>query len=851
MFSDELDDKIKSIKNKLSFVDNLRKSLKDRVESNITSLFESNIVLQERVFQRSLELDNINKKLHAEILERKQAEEALKQSENRYKRLVGAITDYMHTVEVCDGKAVSTSHAPGCIAVTGYSSDEFERDAYLWYRMIHEADRDFVSSIALRVLSGETVSPIEHRIWHKDGSIRWIRNTIVPRHDKAGRLIAYDGLISDITDRKLADDALRQSENRYKRLLGAITDYIYTVEIRDGEPVSTTHGPGCVAVTGYTSEEFVADSFLWLRMVPDEDRNSVVRLGKKVLHGGIFQAIEHRIIHKDGHTKWVRNTPVPRYESDGRLVAYDGLVTDITERKLAEEEVRKNKEELQDFFDNAHDMIQIINSEGRFLYVNRSWRDTLGYTDVEVAALTLNNIIHPDDRDKCIALFNMVLDGGSISNIEMSFVKKDGSSIAVIGSVNCSYEEGRPTVARGIFHDFTEIKKAKEALEKINDLLELRVKERTGELLHANTYLETVLSSLTDALIVVGPDHIVKTVNQSAFQLLDYSDCELVGKRVSDIFEDNISDDVIKYIREAQRNGIAKDVLMNMKTRQHATIPVLANLSRLGKKGNDTILVAHDMREMKKFEEETRRIQIKMLSSSKMATLGEISTGIAHEINQPLTYISSFVQGLLMDVKNNRLDLADTMNDAITAYNQVGRIVDIIQHLRTFGRRDDIEMQAINIESIIDNTMLLMGERIRLSNISLVRNIDSNLPALAGNANQLEQVFINLLQNAIDALPIDKADAVIRIAARFSAKKESVIIRFTDNGSGIKNEIIDKIFEPFFTTKEVGKGTGLGLSIVYGIISEHNGTIHCDSTVNKGTVFTITLPVDGSANAKR
>ncbi|MBF0515948.1 MAG: PAS domain S-box protein [Nitrospirae bacterium] len=842
MLSDELDDKIKSIKNKLSFVDNLRKSLKDRVESNITSLFESNIVLQERVFQRTLELDNTNKKLQAEITERNQIEEALRQSENRYKRLVGAITDYMHTVEVRDGVAVSTSHAPGCIGVTGYSSEEFERDKYLWYRMIHEDDRHFVSSTAARVLSGETVPPIEHRIWHKDGSIRWIRNTIVPRHDKDGRLTAYDGLISDITERKLADDALRQSETRYRRLLDAITDYIYTVEVSDGVPVSTTHGPGCVAVTGYTPEEFVENSFLWLSMVPNEDKNAVVRLGKKVLFGGLFQSLEHRIIHKNGQIKWVRNTPVPRYEGDGHLVAYDGLITDITERKLAEEEVKKNKEQLQDFFDNAHDMIQIVDTDGKFLYVNRSWQETLGYTQEEVSGLTVAGILHPDDRDRCLGMFHMVLSGGSISNIEMTFIKKDGTPIAVIGSVNRSYEAGGPTVAHGIFHDFSEIKKAKESLERINDLLELRVKERTGELLHANTYLETVLSSLTDALLVAGPDHIIKTINQTATELLGYSEGELVGKNVVEIFED----DIIEYIRQAQRSGFAKDVLMNMKTKKSDSIPVLANLSRLGNKGNETILAAHDMREMKKFEEETRRIQVKMLTSSKMATLGEIATGIAHEINQPLTYISSFIQGLLYDVKNGRLNIDDAVNDARTSYKQVARIVDIIQHLRTFGRRDDIEMRLINIETVIDNTMLLMGERIRLSNITLIRNIDKGIPNFLGNANQLEQVFINLLQNAIDAFPSGKADAVIRINARHSVRKKTIILKFYDNGCGINKDIIDKIFEPFYTTKEVGKGTGLGLSIVYGIISEHNGTILCESPSGKGTVFTISIPVGGT-----
>ncbi|MCG6551914.1 MAG: PAS domain S-box protein [Candidatus Magnetominusculus sp. LBB02] len=846
MFSDELDDKIKSIKNKLSFVDNLRKSLKDRVESNITSLFESNIVLQERVFQRTLELDTINKKLHDEITERRQAEDALKQSENRYKRLVGAITDYMHTVEVQNGRAVSTIHAPGCIGVTGYSSEEFQKDTFLWFRMIHEDDRAFATATAKRVLSGEAVSAIEHRIWHKDGSIRWIRNTIVPRHDKDGRLIAYDGLISDITERKLADDALRQSETRYRRLLDATTDYIYTVEVKDKVPLSTTHGPGCEAVTGYTPEEFAADSFLWLRMVADEDRSAVLRLGKKVLYGGIFQALEHRIIHKDGNIKWVRNTPVPRYEGDGHLVAYDGLITDITERKLAEEEVRKNKEQLQDFFDNAHDMIQIVNADGKFLYVNRSWQETLGYTEDEVSALSLADVIHPDDKDISLGLFDKVLSGGSISDIEMTFITKDGSPIFVIGSVICGFEDDRPSFAKGIFLDFTERRKAKEALKEINYTLETKVRERTDELSHANTYLETVLSSLTDALLVAGPDNIIKTINKTAVELLGYSEGELVGKSVLEIFDDNI----IEYIRQAQRIGFAKDVLMSMRTKQSAAIPVLANLSRLGKKGSETILAAHDMREMKKFEEETKRIQVKMLTSSKMATLGEISTGIAHEINQPLTFISSFIQGLLFDIKSGQLNIDESANDAKTAYKQVGRIVDIIQHLRTFGRRDDIEMRLIDIETVMNNTMLLMGERIRLSNISLNMKIDKEIPHFHGNANQLEQVFINLLQNAIDAFVPGKEGAAIDIAARYSRRKKSIVLKFHDNGSGINKEIIDKIFEPFFTTKEVGKGTGLGLSIVYGIISEHNGTILCDSTVGKGTSFTITIPVGGRAVGK-
>jgi signal transduction histidine kinase len=197
---------------------------------------------------------------------------------------------------------------------------------------------------------------------------------------------------------------------------------------------------------------------------------------------------------------------------------------------------------------------------------------------------------------------------------------------------------------------------------------------------------------------------------------------------------------------------------------------------------------------------------------------------------------------MLLDIRKQRLDEKELQKDAATAYKQVGRIVDIIQHLRTFGRRDDLELTPVIIETVLYNTMLLMGERIRLKNIKLQRVVESELPCVLGSANQLEQVFINLLQNAMDAFPKSASGATIKVNVSLSEDRKWVVTRISDNASGIDAENLDKIFEPFFTTKEVGKGTGLGLSIVYGIISEHNGTITCESVKNKGTVFTIKIP---------
>jgi signal transduction histidine kinase len=154
-----------------------------------------------------------------------------------------------------------------------------------------------------------------------------------------------------------------------------------------------------------------------------------------------------------------------------------------------------------------------------------------------------------------------------------------------------------------------------------------------------------------------------------------------------------------------------------------------------------------------------------------------------------------------------------------------------------------MEKQQVSIEKVLNNTLILMGETIRMRNIKLIKNIEPNLPVIQGNSNQFEQVFINLLQNALGAFDNNIKNGKISIDISMLKDKELVVIIVSDNGVGIKREHLSKIFEPFFTTKEIGKGTGLGLSIVYGIIQEHRGSIECESTINEGTTFRIELPI--------
>lgn len=245
---------------------------------------------------------------------------------------------------------------------------------------------------------------------------------------------------------------------------------------------------------------------------------------------------------------------------------------------------------------------------------------------------------------------------------------------------------------------------------------------------------------------------------------------------------------------------------------------------------------------------ERRAAEITMLAQSKLAAIGQVATGVAHEINQPLTYIDGMIQTIMEDIELKALDEQHAHQVLAESHRQVERITSIIQHLRTFGRADETEYRPFNVKTALDNAILLIGERLRLGNVLLETHIDDDLPSIVGSSNQLEQVFINLFQNAADAFQDEKGSPKITVAVRSSLEQAGVEIEFSDNGIGIAPEYLGKIFDPFFSTKEVGKGTGLGLSIVYGIVRDHGGTIICNSKLDDGTTYLITLPSQGEQN---
>jgi C4-dicarboxylate-specific signal transduction histidine kinase len=249
--------------------------------------------------------------------------------------------------------------------------------------------------------------------------------------------------------------------------------------------------------------------------------------------------------------------------------------------------------------------------------------------------------------------------------------------------------------------------------------------------------------------------------------------------------------------------------------------------------------------EMQRREAELREKQEQLVQAGKLATLGELTTGVAHELNNPLNNIGLFVGNAIDLIALGSADSVRILYELGSAMQQVHKATEIISHLRIFGRAARVSHEAVAINDVIERALSLMHEQLRLRLIEVRLDLAPEDPIVAGNAIQLEQVFINLMANARDAMATT-ARKMLSVASRVVG--EQVSISFQDTGSGILEGMEKRIFDPFFTTKDVGQGTGLGLSITYGIIQEHQGAIAVTSRTDAGTTFLVQLPLGHPAD---
>ena len=382
-----------------------------------------------------------------------------------------------------------------------------------------------------------------------------------------------------------------------------------------------------------------------------------------------------------------------------------------------------------------------------------------------------------------------------------------------------------------------------------------------------NDEIETILNSIQDFILVINTEMEIVEVNQAFLQQMGYSREEVIGKKCHEVFQ--------KINRRCNRETILcplNEVIRSRKPSQQV-------LTRLDHQGNQRYIevtlfpvwekngdlskfieISRDITERKELEEEnTRRLEAmveertqelkkthdKLLHQDKMASLGKLSASVVHEINNPISGILNLTLLIKRMLEEDAIGTGETekfrqyLNLMETETRRVSRIV---SNLLAFSRQSRMEVSQFDLHRLIEKTLFLNANLLKLHSIRVEKDFDADLPGFAGSEDQIQQVFMNLISNAVEAMEGDGGRRVLHIRTQYLREEDRVILSFRDSGAGISPENLQRLFEPFFTTKTKGKGVGLGLSVAYGIVQMHGGAIQVQSKPGEGSTFTVELP---------
>lgn len=390
------------------------------------------------------------------------------------------------------------------------------------------------------------------------------------------------------------------------------------------------------------------------------------------------------------------------------------------------------------------------------------------------------------------------------------------------------------------------------------------IERKNQELSQTKDFIEDVVKSMVDALMVIDSQGKIKMLNRAFLELLGYKEEEIMGKPAEMIFAEVEGKKLLfkgTYVEKLIKEGFIKDFEMDFRSKEGEKIPMTFSGSMMKNSQGEIIGiigVAKDLRETKRLlaeaaaaeaertkaaeleraYKELQELQAQLIHSEKLASLGRLAAGVAHEINNPLTGVLTFAHLLSKRVpKDNRWK-----EDLGVIVKEATRCKRIIKGLLDFARQTEPEKVWVDINKIIEKSLSLVENQASFQNIKIVKELAPVLPEIMVDANQIHQVFMNIILNAQEAMP---EEGFLTVASDLIDGDQWIEVKFIDTGCGISEENMDKLFDPFFTTKETDKGTGLGLAVSYGIMERHQGTIEVESRLGKGTTFIIKLPVTG------
>jgi PAS domain S-box-containing protein len=732
--------------------------------------------------------------LYIDITGQKSIEMALVNSEQN---LHNALDNLPMGIRIRDKDDNSLYLNQAFLNIYGYKNIEETRGIPLVKHYTPQSYSDYLRRREQRLQGMRRPDTIEVDIIRKDDAIRHLQlSTTELFWDGKPQLL---NIFNDITERKQAEDALKASEENFRN---SMDSSLMGIRIMGDADYTLYANQALLDMFGYKNIEELRASPPQEHYTP-ESQAAFVRRHEQFARGEpLAEQLEVDIIRADG--------AVRHLQLSSKNVLWNGkqqfqlLYDDITGRKQAEQLYHTLAE-------NSPGGVYIA-QDRKFVFTNAVFQKNIGFTADELSGISPTILVYPEDRDIVRKNAVQMLKGERTQPYVFRVVTKNGEIRWGLETMT-SITYGGKRAMLGNFIDITERKQVEERLEQ------------------AAQEWRTTFDSITDLISIHDKNNRIVRMNKAYADLLKKTPQELVGKFCHEVMHG--TQEPPSNCPHLQTINTGKPSAMeiynpNFEAYFHELTSPLFN-----EKGEVTgsVVVVRDVTQQRRMEEQ-------LILTDRLASIGELSSGIAHELNNPLTSVIGFSQLLMQgDVPDN------IKEDLGIIYSEAQRAAVIVKNLLTFARKHAPVTQLSQVNIVIEDVLRLRSYEQKVNNVEIEKHLAVNLPEIMMDPFQIQQVFLNIIVNAEFAMleahqrgklviTTEQADGVIRIT-------------FTDDGPGITEANQKRIFNPFFTTKEVGKGTGLGLSICHGIITEHGGKIYVRSTIGQGTAFIVELPLNG------
>jgi PAS domain S-box-containing protein len=738
-----------------------------------------------------------------DISERKMAEEALRLSEQNFRDSIEKSPLGIRIVNE-DGETLYANQA--LLDIYGYDTLEELISVPTKQRYTQQSYAEHRKRVKKRKLGEYVPSNYEISIVRKDGQFRDLsvsRGEVLWNGERQFQVV-----YQDITERK-------QSEEKYQTIIHTAMDGFMLTDMQ--EHILDVNEAYCNLI-GYSRDELINMSIVDIEaMMSPQEITERFRKIKEIDHN----RFETRHRRKDGKIIDVEVSQNYIPTEGGRLFVF---LRDITERKRVEAEMRIKDNAMASSIGG----ILLLDLDGMVFYANQAYLDLWIYQNAKEA---IGHNITEIAADKTLArqLLTTVRAKGKWRG-ELHARLRDGKDIDIILSASMVRDEkGVPIAIMASTIDITELKKAEESMIASEERYRL-LAENVRDVIWA-TDMDLRFTYVSPSVKYLGGRTAEEVMCMSLGQLLTPSSQELAMKT----FAEELLMANVRPLDPTRSRTLEVEFLRPDGSILWAELKM--NFMRGPDGGPVGILgVMRDITERRKAEDERRVLEQKAQLASRLASVGELASGIAHEINNPLTGVIGYAELLMQE------DLPEHVkNDLEVIHDGARRVADIVKGLLKFARQTKPERVLVDINEILQVTLHLRAYELETSNIKVTTKLAQDLPLTVADAGQLQQVFLNLLINAEMEMKLVHGKGKLTIKTKAADNK--IRICFKDDGPGIAAENLEKIFDPFFTTREIGEGTGLGLSICHGIITEHHGKIWAESQPGNGATFVVELPV--------